>query len=338
MRYKKNGIKRLLSNAQFHYKLVRQWDKFEKPDLVIDVTTPFMSNPILDYCKRHGIKYIKETFDWYPDNFVKYGFIRANNPIMKYLFWRAKKNYAEADAAVFSPEGCFEYLKDKKWDKEQGGPIDLRKIYYINNGVDLHDFDTWLNRYTVNDEDLKPDKKHIIYLGAVRLANNVGQFVKAAELLRGRNDVDFLIYGNGQDREPLMKYAEEHQLTNLKFKDKWIDPKFVPFVLSHSYLNILNYSKGFGEYGISSSKMFQYMAAGRPIVGNVDILYSPIDKYNIGVCHDMKDDDEYANSICSILDLSTEEYQAMCYRAREASKEYDYPYLAEQMAKIIESL
>ena len=193
---------------------------------------------------------------------MDFGLVSAKNPVMKYLFWRAKKNYVESDATVFSIEGRIEYMKDKKWDKEQGGPVDLSRMYYINNGVDLKDFDLWVNQYTINDDDLKSDKKRIVYLGSVRLANNVGQFIKAAELLKDRSDAEFLIYGNGEDREPLMKYCQEHQLKNVKFKDKWIDPKYVPFVLSKSYLNILNYTKGFGKYGISSSKMFQYMAAG----------------------------------------------------------------------------
>ena len=148
----------------------------------------------------------------------------------------------------------------------------------------------------------------------------------------------FLIYGNGEDREPLIQYCKEHGLENVKFKDKWIDPKFVPFVLSQSYLNILNYTKGFGKYGISSSKMFQYMAAGKPIVCNVDIMYSAIVKHQIGVCHDMENDEAYADALRMIIDLPEAEYSAMCNRAREAVKEYDYPYLTKQMAEVIEKL
>ena len=102
--------------------------------------------------------------------------------------------------------------------------------------------------------------------------------------------------------------------------------------------NILNYTKGFGKYGISSSKMFQYMAAGKPIVCNVDIMYSSIVKHQIGVCHDMENDEAYADAIRSILDLPAIEYDALCQRAREAVKEYDYPYLAKQMADVIDSL
>ena len=333
------GISRIWSEIQFHYRLVKLAKKFENPDLVVATTFPLFSNPILSYCHRNGIKYITEILDWWPDDFVDFGLVSAKNPIMKFLFWRAKKNYVESDATVFSIEGRIEYMKDKKWDKEQGGPVDLSKMYYINNGVDLKDFDSWVNQYSIDDDDdLKSRKKKIIYLGSVRLANNVGQFIKAAELLKDRDDVEFLVYGNGEDREPLIQYCQGHELTNVKFKDKWIDPKYVPYVLSKSYLNVLNYTKGFGKYGISSSKMFQYMAAGKPIVCNVDIMYSAIVKDSIGVCHDMKDDWEYADAISSILDMKEYDYNAMCKRARDAVKVYDYPYLAKQMATLIENL
>lgn len=338
-KYKKTaGISRIWSDIQFHYRLLRLAKNFEKPDLVVATTFPLISNPLLSYCHKHGIKYITEMLDWWPDDFVDFGLVSAKNPVMKFLFWRAKKNYIESDATVISCKGCHQYFKDKKWDKEQGGLVDLSRVYYINNGVDLSDFNRWKDFYKIEDEDFKTGKKLVIYLGSVRYANNVGQFVRAAECLKDRDDTLFLIYGDGDDREPLIKYCKENQLTNVKFKDKWIEPQYVPFVLSQSYLNILNYTAHFGKYGISSSKMFQYMAAGKPIVCNVDIMYSDILAYQIGVCHDMKDEQDYANAISSILDLSVEEYNSMCERARVAAKEYDYPYLTKQMAEVIESL
>lgn len=338
-RYKKTaGINRVLSDIQFHYRLVRLAKKFEKPDLVVATTFPLISNPLLSYCHKHGIKYITEMLDWWPDDFVDFGLVSAKNPIMKYLFKVAQKNYVESDATVFSIQGCYEYFRDKKWDKESGGPVDLKRVFYINNGVDLQDFNIWRIYYKLDDKDLQSDKKRVIYLGSVRLANNVGQLIKAAELLKDREDVEFLIYGNGDDREPLIEYCKVHGLKNVKFKDKWIDPKYVPYVLTRSYVNILNYTANFGKYGISSSKMFQYMASGKPIVCNVDIMYSVIVEKNIGVCHDMKDAQDYADAIKSILDLPKDEYDAMCERAREAVKEYDYPYLTQQMVDVIKKI
>lgn len=337
--YKKTaGLSRIWSDIQFHYRLVRLVKKFRKPDLVVATTFPLFSNPLLNYCHKHSIKYVTEVLDWWPDDFVDFGLISANNPVTKFLFWRAKKNYIDSDASVFSPPGCYKYFEDKGWDKYHGGLVDFSRIFYINNGVDLNDFNSWKNKYIINDPDLYTSKKRIIYLGSVRLANNVGQLIKAAELLKGRADVEFLIYGNGDDREALVQYCKEHDMSNVKFKDKWIDPKYVPFVLSQSYINILNYTANFGKYGISSSKMFQYMAAGKPIVCNISIMYSPIEENQIGISRDMKDAQDYANAIKQIIDLPKAEYDVMCKRARDAAKDYDYPYLTKQMVEVIKKI
>lgn len=338
-KYKKAvGVSRVWSDIQFHYRLVSLAKHFEKPDLVVATTFPLISNPLLNYCHKHRIKYITEILDRWPDVFVDFGLVSAKNPIIKYLFWRAKKNYVESDATVFSMKGCHKYFKDKEWDIEHGGTVDLTHVYYINNGVDLSDFNNWKNQYKLDDPDLTSTKKRIIYLGSVRLANNVGQLIKAAEALKSLDDVEFLVYGDGDDRESLIRYCQEHRLTNVKFKDKWIDPKFVPYVLSQSYINILNYINNFGKYGISSSKMFQYMAAGKPIVCNVETMFSDIEEYNIGISKNMKDSQDYASAIKSILELPYHEYNTMCERAKLVAKEYDYPHLTKQMVEVIEKL
>lgn len=330
------GIKRILSEIQFHYNLVRVMKKIPKADLIVATTDALISNPVLDFAHKHGIKYVKEVLDMWPDIFVDLGLISAKNPIMKYLWYRAKKNYTESDAAVFSLTGCFDYIRAKGWDIESGGPVDMKKIYYINNGVDLKDFDNWKIEYTIDDEDLKSDKKKVIYLGSIRLVNNVGQLVRAAEKMKDLEDTVFLIYGDGDDRNALIQYCAEHNLSNVKFKAKWTDPKYVPFILSKSYLNILNYiSSEFAKYGISSSKMFQYMASGRPIVCNINLPQCPITNNKIGIAHEMKDENDYAVAIRSLLELSVEEYNAMCKRALETAKIFDYEYLAEKMVEVI---
>lgn len=333
------GIKRILSEILFHYNLVKVMKKMPKADLIVATTDALISNPVLDFAHKNGIKYVKELLDMWPDIFVDLGLISAKNPIMKYLWHRAKKNYIESDAVVFSLTGCFDYIRAKGWDIESGGPVDMKKIYYINNGVDLKDFDNWKIEYTIDDEDLKSDKKKVIYLGSIRLVNNVGQLVRAAEKMKDLEDTVFLIYGDGDDREVLIQYCAEHNLSNVKFKAKWTDPKYVPFILSKSYLNILNYiSSEFAKYGISSSKMFQYMASGRPIVCNINLPQCPITNSKIGIAHEMKDENDYAVAIRSLLELPTEEYNAMCKRSLETAKMFDYEYLAGKMEEVIKMI
>lgn len=330
------GLKRIWSEILFHYNLVKVMKRLPKADLIVATTDALILNPVMDFAHKNGIKYVKEVLDMWPDIFVDMGLIDKKNPAMKYLWYRAKKNYSEADASVFSLTGCFDYIRNNKWDKENGGPISMEKIFYINNGVDLKDFDRWKLTNVLDDEDLKSDKKKIIYLGSIRLVNNVAQLIKAAENLQDITDAEFLIYGDGDDRENLIKYCKEHGLKNVKFKAKWTEPKYVPYILSQSYVNILNYiNSDFAKYGISSSKMFQYMASGKPIVCNINIPQCPITSNQIGIAHEMKDEWDYALSIKKLLLLPEDEYRAMCLRARETAKDYDYEHLTWKMIDVI---
>lgn len=333
------GINRVLSEYEFYYRLRLYANKFEKPDYILQTAAPLIFNPLLKYAMRHKIAFVQESLDVWPDDFVDFGLISSKNPIMKLLFAQAKYNCAKANALIYSWQGCYEYLKQKKWDTKHGGPVNLDKVYYINNGVDLNDFHLWKSTYILDDADLNSNKRKIIYLGSIRLANNVMQLVKAAEVLLSRKEnVVFLIYGDGDDREKIVNYCKTHNLTNVMIKDKWIDPKYVPYVLSQSYINILNYTENFGKHGISSSKMFQYMASGKPIVCNVDIYDCPITKYNIGIAKYFKNPIEYADAINAMLKLQPNEYNAMCKSALEASRQFDYKNLTEQLIAVLNNL
>lgn len=58
-------------------------------------------------------------------------------------------------------------------------------------------------------------------------------------------------------------------------------------------------------------------------------------KYNIGVAKEYQTAEDYAAAILSLVDMPKEEYDAMCIRAKEASKQYDYEYLTSKMIEII---
>ncbi|MBO5380583.1 MAG: glycosyltransferase family 4 protein [Bacteroides sp.] len=336
---KTSKVKRVISDTLFFYNLVKLSRNFENPDCIISTGGPLLTNPLLKFAKKNKIPFIKESLDVWPDDFIDFGLISKYNPIVKLLFAQSKYNSANSDALVYSWSGCYNYLKNKKWDVDNGGPINLNKVFYINNGVDLDDFNRNKQLYVLSDPDLTSNEKKIIYLGSLRLVNNVMQLIYAAEKLIKRTDVKFLIYGDGSEREYIIKYCEEHKLSNVVIKDKWIDPKYVPYVLSRSYINILNYiSSDFAKNGISSSKMFQYMAAGKPIVCNISIFDCPITSNHIGIAKEFESAEEYARAIESILSLSSCEYEQMTVRAFETAKQFDYKVLTNKMVKVIESV
>lgn len=338
LQYGKSRVKRIFSALQFRHKVAKLAHKFPKPDVIIHVPGFLLGYKIANLAKKLGAKYITQVLDLYPESIVELGVMGRNNPIIKALRWYEKRMYIKADEHVFSQEGGKDYIINQGWDKAHGGPIDLSTVHYINNGVDLTDFEFNKEHYTIEDADLLDTSvKKVMYLGSIRLANNVMQLVKAAEVLKERDDIKFLIYGNGDERPVLESYCKEHNLNNVLFKDKWVEPKYVPYIVSQADVHVLNYMPGgFGHYGGSQSKSFQYMASGKPICCNIRMAYCPITKYNIGIANEFKSAEEYAEAILGLVDMPKAEYEAMCMRAKEAAKQYDYEYLTSKMIEIIE--
>ena len=334
--YKSNGIARFLSLLHFHFKLYFLRNRFIKPDLIVHTALPPFGNILYFAAKKLKAKYICEVLDLWPESFVSYGLVKQGNPLLKGAYFMERWLYSKADRVVFSMEGGKDYIKDKKWDEGKFNRVDLSKVHYINNGVDLTDFDYYKNHYKLEDEDLsRTDTFKVIYLGSIRLANNLKKLVDAARLLQMKQEIVFLIYGDGDDRDFLERYCLEHMIKNVIFKQKWIDPQYVPYVLSQSSLNILNYMPNAVEkYGGSQSKFFQYLASGKPICSNLHQGYCLINKYNLGIAKKYHSDEEYADAILSIAKLDSQSYHEICERTRSLAEKFNYKLLTDQLTEI----
>jgi glycosyltransferase involved in cell wall biosynthesis len=335
--YKNSTIKRIFALIQFSLRIYSLRNKFERPDVIIHTAQVPFENLIYYVAKKLKAKYIPEVLDLWPESFVEYGLINKKNPFIKLAYFTEKWVYKKADRIIFSMEGGKDYIIEKKWNRENNGPIVLSKVYHINNGVDLKDFEANKNNYKIQDTDLEDENSFkVIYLGSIRLANNLKQLIDAAKLLKSYSNIKFLIYGDGPEREKLEKFCSDNNLINVKFKQKWIELKYVPYVLSKSSLNIINYMpSGILKYGGSQGKLFQYLSSGKPIISNIKMGYCIIDKYNLGISKDIKTATEYSEAILQIALLNKTEYDKICNRAREAVKQYDYNILTEELIKVL---
>jgi glycosyltransferase involved in cell wall biosynthesis len=333
--YYNNSFLRVYSLILFYLRLYKVSSFIEKPDVIsLYAAVPF-SNIVFRLAKRLKAKLVIDVVDLWPESFVALGLVSKNNPLLWLAYLSEKWIYKKADAIIFSMEGGENYLIEKGWDKESGGPINLNKVNYINNGVDLGDFNMNKNLYTLNDKDLEDDSIFkVVYLGSIRLANGVDLILEAAKYLNHIKEIKFLIYGNGPERIILEKRIQSEGISNVIFKQEWVDLKYVPFVLTKSSLNLLNYSKNpIFRYGGSQSKSFQYMASGKPICSNIEMAYCPIKKFNIGIAKNFKSAEEYAQAILEIYSLPKIVYNTLCNNALTASKEYDYEHLTNKYIK-----
>lgn len=333
-----NGVKRMLSIRKFAQIILRGYKRFERPDVILHNIHPPFDYPIVRLARKLKCKYIAEAWDLWPEDFVTFGLVGRNNPVLKVAYAIEKKFYYAADELIFTFLGAFDYLKRQRWMKEQGGKIDSAHLHYINNGIDLAQFDIDRTEHPRVDVDLNdPSYKKIVYLGSINKANNVKTLIDAAALMRNNPNYRFFIYGDGAYRQELEQYVKDNGINNILFKEHRIPLEECAWVVSQATVNVMNYEKNFGWAGVSSGKMFQYLAAGKPIVCNIDIAYdNVIEDNNLGAAHDIDTPEEFAEAIQKLAELPKDEYDAMCDRVREVAKRFDYKVLAAEELKVIE--
>ena len=339
MRYGRNSLKRMYSIWKFAHDICKHAKEFEKPDVVLhNVHAPF-DYPIVKAAKKVGAKYVSEVWDLWPDNFANFGMVSRKNPAMKFFYRIERWIYEQADQLVFTIPGALQYIQDKGWTTKTGGKIDMNRVHYINNGVDLLQFDHDRDCYPRNDEDLnRTDIYKVIYLGAISFANHVQMLIDTAALLQNDTNYHFFIYGDGVYRESLEKYVAETGIKNVHFKEKRIPFCEVAWVVSQATVNIMTYEKGFGYMGVSSGKMFQYLAAGKPIVCNIKIAFDDVITDNdLGVALDIETPEAFAQAIRNCAEQTIHRYQGMCERMRKTAERFDYKVLAAEEVKVIEA-
>ena len=205
--------------------------------------------------------------------------------------------------------------------------------------MDVEAFNKSINENIIEDEDLESGKFNVVYVGALRPVNNVGNILDTAKLLKGDKEIQFLIYGDGNQREMLEKRVTEEDLDNVKMKG-FVNKQFIPFILSRSSINILNYShtKYNWSRGNSSNKLFEYMASGKPIISTVKMGYSIIDKYMCGIELENSTPEELVQAILDIKNMPEHKYKLLGFNAKRGANDFDFKILTRKLISVIESL
>jgi len=326
---------RFRSLRQFYSRLKKLVKKFARPDIIInDLCLPFGAK-IYKAARKLDAVYIGQVQDLWPESFVCFGLIKRKGLIHRILRRNEFKSYLICDAVIFSMEGYWDYIVDQGWQDR----LDPDKLYYLNNGVDLTDFCSHKEQYILEDEDLKSQSIfRIIYMGSIRLANDIDKIIDAAKLIKDER-IKILIFGDGDQRQTLEERCQDEGINNVIFKQKRIPIEYVPYVLSQGDLSILNYMPNdIWKYGGSQSKMFQYLAAGKPILSNLKIGYSIIDRFGCGTARKFGSGAEYASAIECYAQMQEAEYRELCSNALEASKQFDYRVLIDKLIVIMDEV
>lgn len=335
-KYNGNGYLRVRNMIDYYINVKKTLEYYQKKENKPDIILASSVHPLtlvagIKIAHRFKCPCVCEVRDLWPESIVAYTKYTDRNIAVKCLYVLEKWIYKRADSLIFTIEGGKDYIIEKHW----ADSIDMDKIYYINNGVDLDQFYHNLSVHQIKEDALENKGQFkVVYAGAIRPANGVGFLIKSMGYLKDIN-VTLLIYGDGEQTEELKEYCRNHKIQNVSFRGK-VGKEFIPYILSKSDLNILNYqSGGLWKYGGSQNKLFEYLASGTPILANIKTGYDPIEKFHCGIAENFKNEHEYSNAILSFINMEKKQYERICDNAKQTAKMYDFLVLTERLEKVL---
>lgn len=336
--YAGNGKQRVLNMVDFYRgvkKAALEYAKVHgKPDIIYASSVhPLTLVAGIQIARHFGVKCICEVRDLWPEGIVAQSArLTKNNPLIRMLYRGERWIYEKADAMIFTMEGGYDYIREQGWDRT----IPQETVFHINNGVDLTVFDENRVNFPFEDVDLQQkDVFCVVYAGSIRRVNNLGLVVETAKQLTDTK-IRFLIWGDGDERQMLEQRVRDEGIPNVVFKGR-VEKKYIPSIVSQADLNLVHWEHfDLLRFGASYNKLFEYLAAGKPIFCTVQPGYSIVKGNNCGSDTRGLTPKDFASGIRRIYEMTEQERTAMGENARKAAQQYDFRILTNKLIEIIE--
>lgn len=261
-------------------------------DLVWGTSPPiFQAGTALAVAKLKGIPFVLEIRDLWPAFAIGVGVL--NNRILIHAAETFERFlYRHADLVVINSPGFVEHVTQRG----------AKKIELVPNGADTSMFDPEKDNNAFRTKYHLENQFIALYAGAHGMSNDLGILLQAADLLRSRNDILLVLLGDGKDKPDLIKQAQELKLDNIRFLPP-IPKTSMPEALAaaNACIAIL---KPIPEYKtVYPNKVFDYMAAGRPVILAIQgVIQEVVTQAKGGICVPPGDPESIAKAICQLAD------------------------------------
>lgn len=253
---------------------------------------------------RRRIPFVLEVRDLWPESLIELGSFSRRHPFIVLLASIERYLYSNADHIISLLPAAADFIKSR------GAEAD--RISWIPNGIDLA-------MVPKPPEPPNNDSFDVMYAGTHGLANNLDLVLDAAAALRlsgNTKSIRFRLVGDGPDKLRLMKRAQEMGLTNVVFDEPVPkDAVFDTLAQADCFLLTLHDSSLF-RWGISPNKLFDYMAAARPIILTLTAPYCPGDVPPSGIFSIPNDPEQLVDLILQLSKMPSEQRQKLGTDAR----------------------
>jgi len=212
------------------------------------------------------------------------------------------------------------------------------KITVIKNGVDLSFYRP--DAIEATDEygfDL--ERKFVAsYVGTHGMAHHLETILEAAEILKERKDIVFLLVGDGAERSKLLKLRERMGLENVIMLDQQGKEK-MPLLWALSDVSLVLLKKSDLFKTVIPSKIFESMAMKKPIILGVEgEVKGMIEEGRAGVTIEPESAEELASAVLELSDNKNKYNNYADNGLEYVSKYYDRKVLAKRLEDIMSGL
>jgi glycosyltransferase involved in cell wall biosynthesis len=214
-----------------------------------------------------SLPWVFEVRDLWPESLVGVGQAAAGS----LLYWSV------GNIANFLYRHATHIVVDGAWKRrhliQQG--LDDTKISVIRNAIDQSYYPdpssdgAQQTRQALRRELGLRDEFVLLYAGTLGMAHGLETILHAAARLRDRHDLTFVLIGAGAEREQLLARSRELRLQNVRFLGKQPREKVPAYLLATDACLVPLRRREVFKTAIPS-KMFEAMAAARPVILGVE--------------------------------------------------------------------
>jgi glycosyltransferase involved in cell wall biosynthesis len=273
------------------------------------------------------VPFLFEVRDLWPAFAISVGVLK-NGILIWASEWLERFLYRAADRVMVNSPGYIAHVRD----------LGAKRVEFVPNGADAGMFDPAKDGARFRSSHSLEDKFVVLYAGAHGMSNDLGVVLDAAQLMRDTPQIHIVLLGDGKEKANLQARAADLNLQNLSFiasvpKSEMADA----LAGADACLAIL---KPIEWYKTTyPNKVFDYMAAGRPIVLAIDgVVREVVDAAGCGVFAEPGKPAALADAIRQLF-ADPEKSRAMGLAGRVYVEEhFDRAELADKLAGILEEM